>query len=67
VDKEILSCRGGEVIGDLYLFTEIVERRSGFAPDDVIRPTEKEFEAILCIVNQFEGRLESCASFLPRA
>lgn len=72
VDKELFTCGdlgpgGGEFFGDLYLFTEIVEARAAAAGGDNIRPTEKKFQAILCIVERppSSGRIGSCQHFIP--
>jgi hypothetical protein len=68
VDKELLICEfltgPGSVFSDFYLFTEIVEARSG-APADTIRPTEKKFQAILCELNSSTGRIDTCHHFIP--
>jgi hypothetical protein len=66
VDKEILRCTepdGTFFAGHFYLFTEIVEQRAGGAPDN-IRPTEKKFQAILCLVDT-NGRTVRCHHFIP--
>lgn len=60
VEKEILSCgQNGPLNGHLYLFTEIVEARAG-GPADTIRPSEKKFQGILCLVPGGEGRIDVC-------
>jgi hypothetical protein len=68
VDKELLSCPGappGGGRGHLYLFTEIVEQRAGAPGADTIRPTEKKFQAILCVVPENETRVDRCFHFIP--
>jgi hypothetical protein len=68
VEKEILNCTtdaGGGPTGHLFLFTEIVEQRAGATGADNIRPTEKKFQGILCLVSDFEGRVEECGHFIP--
>jgi hypothetical protein len=63
VDKEIFQCiTNGGFFGDLYLFTEIVESR---APADTIRPTEKKFQAIMCLIEPGGGRIAACHHFIP--
>lgn len=67
VDKEIFTCLFVErfVEGHVYLFTEIVEQRAGGAAD-TIRPTEKKFQAIFCLVDQENGgRIIRCNHFIP--
>jgi hypothetical protein len=61
VDKEIFDCGPR---GHLYLFTEIVEGRVGGAAD-TIRPTEKKFQAILCLVDEPIARIRRCHHFIP--
>jgi hypothetical protein len=51
VEKEIWSCPKG--IGDIYLFTEIVEK----APGKVSKPV---FDGVLCIKSESEGELVRC-------
>ncbi len=62
VDKELLICDEA-FFAELYLFTEIVEARAG-APADTIRPTEKKFQAILCLIRG-SGGIENCRHFVP--
>lgn len=66
VDKEFLACEEltGGVFAELYLFTEIVESRLGGAADS-IRPTEKKFQAVLCIQAQPDGLIDRCHHFIP--
>jgi hypothetical protein len=70
VEKELLSCRtagtaaGG--VGHLFLFTEMVERRAGATGADTIRPTEKKFQAIMCISRQ-GFPVGECGHFVPTA
>jgi hypothetical protein len=67
VDKEIFLCSPDNqqiFFGDLYLFTEIVEQRAGGAAD-TIRPTEKKFQAILCLLDGDTGSIVSCHHFIP--
>ena len=63
VEKEIVTCaeNDGSVNywGHLYVFTEIVEARVGGA-FDTIRPTEKKFQAILCLAPQDGSTIDRC-------
>lgn len=75
VDKEIIVCADPQqqlaFFGGLYLFTEIVEVRGAAAGGvDTIRPTEKKFQAILCLSDEDtaspqSGRIGSCFHFVP--
>jgi hypothetical protein len=67
VDKAYLECiLPGDFTmpGHLYVFTEIVEGRIGGAAD-TIRPTEKKFQAILCLIDDFVARIVRCNHFIP--
>jgi hypothetical protein len=63
VEKEVFNC--GEMIGDLYLFTEIIE-----APDDrreptTLKPVLKRFQGILCVKDPTIAEIRSCREFTP--
>lgn len=68
VDKQFLVCTlagGSDLLrGHLYVFTEIVEGRLGGAAD-TIRPTEKKFQAVLCVFENFNVRILRCHHFIP--
>jgi len=59
VEKEVLDC-GGQ-IGDLYLFTEVIEQAKGFA----VRPVSTRFEGVMCLKNESTAQLVSCKLFTP--
>jgi hypothetical protein len=77
VDKELLLCDEAQpelkTQRHFYLFTEIVEARAGGATD-TIRPTEKKFLALMCLVavvdtvsgERFPGT-DRCSVFEPTA
>lgn len=70
VEKEHLACETSDGLfgfGHLFLFTEIVEQRAGAAGADNIRPTEKKFQGILCLVSDIENRVVECGHFVPAA
>jgi hypothetical protein len=65
VDKELLDCGSFDprITGHLYLFSEIVEQRVAAGGADNIRPTEKKFQAILCLAHgplEPDGRVIEC-------
>lgn len=67
VDKELMGCTlAGDnfAYGHLYVFTEIVEARSGGVAD-TIRPTEKKFQAILCLIPTSQTGIDRCHHFIP--
>jgi hypothetical protein len=59
VEKEVFDC-GGQ-IGDLYLFTEVIELANGFA----VRPVATQFEGVMCLKNESTAQLVSCRLFKP--
>jgi hypothetical protein len=59
VEKEVFDC-GGQ-IGDLYLFTEVIELANGFA----VRPVATQFEGVMCLKNESTAQLVSCKLFTP--
>jgi len=59
VEKEVLDC-GGQ-IGDLYLFTEVIEQAKGFA----VRPVSTQFEGVMCLKSESNAQLVSCKLFTP--
>jgi hypothetical protein len=66
VEKEILDCSTGTgpAIGDLYLFTEIIEARTETATGaPTLRPTRKRFEGILCFKSAERAALIQCVQF----
>jgi hypothetical protein len=62
VDKEHVIYNGEP--SHLYLFTEIVEQRGGAPGADTIRPTEKKFQAIICLIRP-DGLIRLCHHFIP--
>ncbi len=75
VEKEIFFCEvetppGAPLrtgFGHLFLFTEIVEQRAGATGGDNVRPTEKKFQGIMCLVSDIEDRVVECGHFVPAA
>ena len=59
VEKEVFDC-GGQ-IGDLYLFTEVIEQAKGFD----VRPVSTQFEGVMCLKNESTAQLVSCRLFKP--
>jgi hypothetical protein len=59
VEKEVVSC-GGQ-IGDVYLFTEIIESKKG----DAFRIIAKQFSGVICLKNAQTAELVSCKLFIP--
>ena len=59
VEKEVFDCGGR--IGDLYLFTEIVEA----ARADTIRPVERRFSGVVCLKDAVRAVVVGCAAFTP--
>jgi hypothetical protein len=59
VEKEVLDCSGQ--IGDLYLFTEIVERR-GAKSFDVV---QRRFSGLMCLKNEVTAQVTQCKLFTP--
>jgi len=61
VEKEVFDCAGQ--IGDLYLFTEVIESAHG----SDVRPVGTQFEGVICLKNEATAQLVSCKLFTPRA
>ena len=61
VDKEVFDCSGR--IGDVYLFTEVIEATasSGF------RPVRTQFEGVVCFKNETTAQVVECKLFTPRS
>jgi hypothetical protein len=59
VEKEVLNCSGR--IGDVYLFTELVER----ATAGNFRSERTQFGGIVCFKNETAGRVTGCSLFTP--
>jgi hypothetical protein len=59
VEKEVFDC-GGQ-IGDLYLFTEVIEQAKGFT----VRPVSTRFEGVMCLKNESTAQVVSCKLFTP--
>jgi hypothetical protein len=59
VEKEVFDC-GGQ-IGDLYLFTEVIELAKGLH----VRPVDTQFEGVICLKNEATAQLVSCKVFTP--
>jgi hypothetical protein len=59
VDKEVFDCGGR--IGDVYLFTEVVEatKPTGFSPG------RTQFEGVVCFKNETTAKLSECKLFTP--
>ena len=57
VEKEVFACANGR-IGDLYLFTELIERRSSAAP--IPAPFAERFDGIMCFKDPAQGVIERC-------
>ena len=67
VEKEVLDCShrfNAPVLGDVYLFTEIIEGLSqipqGFP---TLAPISKTFEGIICFKDTQEVQLKFCERF----
>jgi hypothetical protein len=60
VEKEVFDCAGR--IGDVYLFTDIVE---GEYRGKTIRPIAKKFHGIVCLKDRGTARVVSCRAFTP--
>jgi hypothetical protein len=65
VEKEILSC--GNILGDHYLFTEIVESRANIPGTQTVtyRPLVRQFFGVFCRKNPVKGAIVACGSFRP--
>jgi hypothetical protein len=59
VEKEVVSCAGQ--IGDVYLFTEIIESKKG----DAFQIIAKQFSGVICLKNAQTAELVSCKLFTP--
>jgi hypothetical protein len=59
VEKEVFDCAGQ--IGDLYLFTEVIEQSKGYD----VRPVSTQFEGVMCLKNESTAQLVSCKLFTP--
>lgn len=63
VEKELLDCAGN--IGELFLFTEIVEKAStNPSGQPTYVPIKRAFDGILCLKTQ-QGRIDKCLQFGP--
>jgi hypothetical protein len=61
VEKEVLNC--SRRIGDVYLFTELVERASA----GTFRSERTRFGGVVCFKDETAGRVTGCSLFTPRA
>jgi hypothetical protein len=59
VEKEVYDCSGQ--IGDLYLFTEVVER----AEKQSFRTVAKRFSGLICLKDETTAKLAQCKLFTP--
>jgi hypothetical protein len=59
VENEVFSCSGQ--IGDLYLFTEIVER----AKESTIMPLARQFAGVMCFKDEAKAQVVACKLFTP--
>jgi hypothetical protein len=59
VEKEVFDC-GGQ-IGDLYLFTDVIELAKGLD----VRPVATRFEGVIRLKNESTAELVSCKLFTP--
>jgi hypothetical protein len=59
VENEVFSCSGQ--IGDLYLFTEIIEQ----AKADTITPFARQFAGVMCFKDEARARVVACKLFTP--
>jgi hypothetical protein len=59
VEKEVFDC-GGQ-IGDLYLFTEVIELAGGHD----VRLVDTQFEGVMCLKNEATAQVVSCKLFTP--
>ena len=60
VEKEVFDCAGR--IGDLYLFTGVVESAQGGAGFHGVRT---QFEGVICLKDATTAQLVSCKLFTP--
>jgi hypothetical protein len=63
VEKEVLTC--GNLIGDLYMFTEIIEAPDNFRQPKTLRPIAKRFEGVLCLKDPVVAEIRECRQFIP--
>src|ERR671919_184471 len=61
VEKEVLVC--GNLIGDLYLFTEIIEAPDNRRAPKRLKPVVKQFEGIMCLKYPVVAEIRSCGMF----
>ena len=59
VENEVFSCSGQ--IGDLYLFTEIIEQ----AKQNTITPFAKQFAGVMCFKDEARAQVVACKLFTP--
>jgi hypothetical protein len=59
VEKEVLDCGGA--IGDVYVFTELIERASA---NSFTRPAAL-FAGVVCLKNAATAQVTSCKVFTP--
>jgi hypothetical protein len=59
VENEVFSCSGQ--IGDLYLFTEIIEQ----AKASTIAPLARQFAGVMCFKDEATARVVACKLFVP--
>jgi hypothetical protein len=59
VEKEIYDCSGQ--LGDLYLFTERVEKADG----DTFTTVQRRFNGVICFKNETAAKVTSCKLFTP--
>lgn len=70
VEKETFQCGGGpavaEFIGDLYLFTEIIEAPGETAEREAtLQPVVKAFRGIVCFKDEQTATVVACARVAP--
>jgi hypothetical protein len=59
VEDEVLSCSGQ--IGDLFLFTEILEQ----AKQNTITPFARQFAGVMCFKDEAKAEVAACKLFTP--
>jgi hypothetical protein len=62
VDKEIFEC-ADTLIGDVYVFTEIVEESTG----QTFRTVARDFDGVVCFKDPARTRVVACRTFGPAA
>jgi hypothetical protein len=65
VEKEIYSCNDGTTFNDLYLFTELLEKKN--ANGDNFTPPIARVVGVFCQRNKFDGTIGPCNWFTPTA